>query len=36
MTQANWITLAVAIAGVLHGPLIPLLIGKLTGNKAKQ
>lgn len=35
MTNAQTITLVVAILGVLHGPLIPYLIGRLRKTPPK-
>lgn len=32
MTTGNWVTLVVAILGVLHGPAIPAVI-KWAGNR---
>lgn len=35
MTAALWVTLAVAVIGVLHGPLAVVIYRKLTTRKAK-
>jgi hypothetical protein len=36
MSTAQWVTLIIAIAGVLHGPLLPAIIGKVRkAGKAK-
>lgn len=36
MTLQNWITLIVAIAGVLHGPLAVKVVGMLSKNKGTK
>jgi len=36
MTLQEWITLVVAILGVLHGPLSAQLIKVLKGNKSAK
>lgn len=36
MTQAEWITLAIAILGVLHGPIVGQVISSLRKDKAAK
>jgi len=36
VTNTQIITLVIAVLGVLHGPLIPAIIGKLRGQKPKH
>lgn len=36
MTLQNWITLTVAILGVLHGPATTAIIGALSKNKGTK
>lgn len=34
MTSANWVTLAIAILGVLHGPLVQSLFSRNSKNSS--
>jgi hypothetical protein len=36
MSTAQWVTLVIAVLGVLHGPLAVALVGKLRDRKGQQ